>query len=230
MRLFLLATLALVVAQDTGTEVPSQSPSVSDTSLTTPETPVATPTASDTTVGTGSTTVSAPTDVVTPAPNVTVTDTTGLPTPTDSIFVLTPPELPQLETYSYPQPPIPATTLSSPPSAFTAGLGGLTPPAPRERFYKFEMTYAAGKPDGFLRRMSVINNQFPGPLIEGYVGDTLVVNVTNHLDVGQSIHWHGIVQNHTNHMDGVPGISQCPIPPGKWFVYRFKLESSGTFW
>lgn len=36
---------------------------------------------------------------------------------------------------------------------------------------------------------------------------------------GTSIHWHGIRQNQTMHMDGVNGITQCPIAPGDYFVY-----------
>jgi len=33
-------------------------------------------------------------------------------------------------------------------------------------------------------------------------------------------------------MDGAAGISQCPIPPGGQFVYKFTIpaDQSGTFW
>lgn len=33
-------------------------------------------------------------------------------------------------------------------------------------------------------------------------------------------------------MDGAVGITQCAIPPGGDFTYRFKIgeEESGTFW
>ena len=31
-------------------------------------------------------------------------------------------------------------------------------------------------------------------------------------------------------MDGVPGISQCPIQPGKAFTYNFTLTQYGTYW
>ncbi|TXT05089.1 hypothetical protein VHUM_03909 [Vanrija humicola] len=79
--------------------------------------------------------------------------------------------------------------------------------------------------------MYTINNQFPGPTIEANQGDTIEVTVHNNLDHPQAIHWHGIRQRGTNHMDGVPGISQCPIAPGATFVYRFTLEDEmGTYW
>ncbi|TXT09204.1 hypothetical protein VHUM_02678 [Vanrija humicola] len=68
-------------------------------------------------------------------------------------------------------------------------------------------------------------------MIEANQGDTLVVTVNNQLDIPQSIHWHGMRQNFTNHMDGVPGVHQCNIPPGGSFTYRFNLDNEfGTFW
>lgn len=91
--------------------------------------------------------------------------------------------------WSYSQPPVPATsTTQAPPSQFTASFTNediAAPPTTRE--YTFNMTYAAGWPSGYLRRLAVINNQFPGPLIEANQGDTIVVHVNNHLDVGQSV-------------------------------------------
>ncbi|KNZ43745.1 uncharacterized protein VP01_990g3 [Puccinia sorghi] len=62
--------------------------------------------------------------------------------------------------------------------------------------------------------MLVINDQFPGPLIECNEGDTLNIVVQNDLDVDVSIHWHGIWQTGTpwvsfqlsdHQMDGVTG-------------------------
>lgn len=47
---------------------------------------------------------------------------------------------------------------------------------------------------------------------------------------GTSIHWHGIRQNRTFGMDGVNGITQCPIAPGDSFTYSFKAVQYGTSW
>jgi FtsP/CotA-like multicopper oxidase with cupredoxin domain len=58
--------------------------------------------------------------------------------------------------------------------------------------------------------------------------DGFHVEVVNHLKVPTSIHWHGLVL--PNFMDGVPFVTQNPIPPGKSFRYDFPLKQSGTYW
>ncbi|WAR61333.1 hypothetical protein PtB15_12B18 [Puccinia triticina] len=85
--------------------------------------------------------------------------------------------------------------------------------------------------DGFTRNVFVINNQFPGPLIEANEGDTIIVNVKNELNLPLSIHWHGIYQRGTQWMDGVSGVTQCPQQPGTTFTYQFTVKDQfGTFW
>ncbi|WVQ68549.1 uncharacterized protein L199_006758 [Kwoniella botswanensis] len=102
---------------------------------------------------------------------------------------------------------------------------------PQLREYNFEIKTATANPDGFTRQVYTINGQFPGPVIECNTGDTIRVHVKNSLDIPQTIHWHGISQNGTNIMDGVPGITQCPIPPGGSFTYEFPIiEQYGTYW
>ncbi|KAL9622799.1 MAG: hypothetical protein Q9160_002918 [Pyrenula sp. 1 TL-2023] len=60
---------------------------------------------------------------------------------------------------------------------------------------------------------------------------SIEVNVTNKLaNNGTSIHWHGIRQNQTMHMDGVNGITQCPIAPNDYFVYKFNVTQYGSSW
>jgi FtsP/CotA-like multicopper oxidase with cupredoxin domain len=58
--------------------------------------------------------------------------------------------------------------------------------------------------------------------------DGFHVEVVNQLKVPTSIHWHGLVL--PNLMDGVPFVTQNPIPPGKSFRYDFPLKQSGTYW
>ena len=49
-----------------------------------------------------------------------------------------------------------------------------------------------------------------------------MVNVSNELSTeSTSIHWHGITQRNTPWMDGVSGLSHCPILPGSTFTYRY---------
>jgi FtsP/CotA-like multicopper oxidase with cupredoxin domain len=54
------------------------------------------------------------------------------------------------------------------------------------------------------------------------------VEVVNQLKVPTSIHWHGLVLPAL--MDGVPFVSQEPIPPNGKFHYQFPLNQSGTYW
>ncbi|KAH9817796.1 multi-copper oxidase laccase-like protein [Melampsora americana] len=101
----------------------------------------------------------------------------------------------------------------------------------RTRNYEFVITNTTGAPDGYTRPLLVINNQLPAPLIRCNEGDTLEIRVDNRLDTDVSIHWHGIWQTGTPWMDGVTGVTQCPIPPGASFTYKFTVAKQfGTFW
>lgn len=61
--------------------------------------------------------------------------------------------------------------------------------------------------------------------IEATAGDVLQVDITNELPESTSIHWHGIALH--NAADGVPGMTQDPIEPGKSFSYVFKVPQGG---
>ena len=71
------------------------------------------------------------------------------------------------------------------------------------------------------------NGQSPGPTIEVVEGDRVRIFVTNKLPEITSIHWHG--QRLPNGMDGVTGLTQPGIQPGKTFVYEFVARRPGTF-
>ncbi|CAF1591968.1 unnamed protein product [Rotaria magnacalcarata] len=74
------------------------------------------------------------------------------------------------------------------------------------------------------------NYSSPGPVIEAYQGDTLVIRVINRLNVSTTLHWHGMFQIGTPDMDGAVGATQCPIPAGREFTYTFKADPAGTAW
>src|SRR5687768_7135635 len=71
------------------------------------------------------------------------------------------------------------------------------------------------------------NGQSPGPTIEVVEGDRVRLFVTNKLPEHTSVHWHG--QRLPNGMDGVGGLTQPHIAPGKTFVYEFVARRPGTF-
>ena len=63
------------------------------------------------------------------------------------------------------------------------------------------------------------------------IGDTLAASVENRIPVGQeemSVHWHGL--RIPNAEDGVPYLTQPPIPFGERHAYRFTPPDTGTFW
>ncbi|KAI1436999.1 multicopper oxidase-domain-containing protein [Xylaria sp. CBS 124048] len=101
------------------------------------------------------------------------------------------------------------------------------------RHYDFEISRGTIAPDGYEKSVILVNGQFPGPLIEANWGDEIEVTVHNHIQdepEGTTIHWHGFLQTGTPWADGVPGVSQCPIAPGKSFTYKFRAELYGTSW
>ena len=80
------------------------------------------------------------------------------------------------------------------------------------------------------RRLAVwaYDGRVPGPILRVRLGETLRFELTNELPQPTTIHWHGV--RVPNAMDGVPGVTQPPIPPGGKFVYRFTPKDPGTFW
>ncbi len=80
---------------------------------------------------------------------------------------------------------------------------------------------------GFKAHLWGYNGQSPGPTIEVVEGDRVRIYVTNKLPEHTSIHWHG--QRLPNGMDGVTGLNQPGIQPGKTFIYEFVARRPGTF-
>lgn len=81
--------------------------------------------------------------------------------------------------------------------------------------------------DGRALQTWAFNGSVPGPLIRLRAGDVLRATVINGLRVPFTVHWHGIALR--NDMDGVPGVTQQPIAPGRQFVYEFTVPDPGTY-
>ena len=71
------------------------------------------------------------------------------------------------------------------------------------------------------------NGGTPGPLIEVVEGDRVRIYVENRLPEATTVHWHGVFL--PNGMDGVAGLNQQAIAPGKTFKYEFTFTKPGTF-
>ncbi len=72
------------------------------------------------------------------------------------------------------------------------------------------------------------NGRVPGPELRVTEGDIVRVTVTNALDEPTTVHWHGVEVPVA--IDGVPQLSQEPIPPGGVFTYEFVAVPAGTRW
>ncbi|XP_053675343.1 uncharacterized protein LOC128725611 [Anopheles nili] len=83
--------------------------------------------------------------------------------------------------------------------------------------------------DGVERGVMSLNRKIPGPAINVCRGDVVVIDVMNAMaGTAASIHWHGLHQRATPHMDGVPFVTQCPISFGNTFRYSFLATEPGT--
>jgi FtsP/CotA-like multicopper oxidase with cupredoxin domain len=71
------------------------------------------------------------------------------------------------------------------------------------------------------------NGSCPGPTIQVQQGDRVRVVFENGLPESTTVHWHGLEV--PIEMDGVPYISQKPVPPGESFAYEFTVHQEGTF-
>lgn len=63
---------------------------------------------------------------------------------------------------------------------------------------------------------------------QGIKGQWFDATVKNLSDKPTVIHWHGLIV--PNDQDGVPYVTQPPVPAGGSYHYRFKLKQSGTYW
>lgn len=72
------------------------------------------------------------------------------------------------------------------------------------------------------------NGRVPGPVLRVRHGQTFRARYLNRTGRQSAIHWHGMIL--PNDMDGVPGITQPPIPDGGEFTYTFKPGPPGLRW
>ncbi len=75
----------------------------------------------------------------------------------------------------------------------------------------------------------VLNGKTPGPDIVVTQGELLEVRLHNaNVADGVALHWHGI--DVPNAEDGVAGVTQDAVLPGKSHTYRFVAKQAGTYW
>jgi FtsP/CotA-like multicopper oxidase with cupredoxin domain len=74
-----------------------------------------------------------------------------------------------------------------------------------------------------------VNGSTPGPLLRVTRGQLVEVRLHN-ADVpeGITLHWHGL--DVPNAEDGVAGVTQDAVAPGRDHTYRFLADQEGTYW
>lgn len=72
------------------------------------------------------------------------------------------------------------------------------------------------------------NGQIPGPLVQVERATTIVIRFRNETDIPTTVHWHGIRLD--NRFDGVPHVTQEPVPPGGEFDYTIHFPDAGLYW
>lgn len=122
-----------------------------------------------------------------------------------------------------------------PSAAADHAVQSLTPLSPNRhgiRQFDFHVTYTNFTRLCHSKRIATVNGQFPGPAIVVREGERVAVNVSNELpDKNITIHWHGVRQLRSAWFDGPAYITQCPIQPGRSFVYNFTVTGQrGTLW
>jgi len=72
------------------------------------------------------------------------------------------------------------------------------------------------------------NGQYPGPLIQVTEKSRIVVGFVNETPHETAVHWHGIRLD--NRFDGVPHVTQEPVPAGGTFRYEVEFPDAGIYW
>ncbi|UVI33556.1 multicopper oxidase family protein [Paenibacillus spongiae] len=96
---------------------------------------------------------------------------------------------------------------------------------------EFTLTAAASSQEiapGKTLPVWTFNNSVPGPEIRVKQGEDVTIHLKNELPDPVTIHWHGIPV--PNAMDGIPGVTQNAVQPGKSFTYKFTADVPGTYW
>lgn len=127
-------------------------------------------------------------------------------------------------------PSAPLARVPGPNGVYTpiSALQARIPKGARVDRFTLNAEYRTIRIHGQAIRAMTFNGTAPGPLLVAHQGDVVEVTVHNHLSVPLTVHWHGLPVPGAE--DGVPGVTQNPIPPGGSYVYRFVANEAGTYW
>ncbi|RVX44145.1 FtsP/CotA-like multicopper oxidase with cupredoxin domain [Nonomuraea polychroma] len=114
-------------------------------------------------------------------------------------------------------------------SISVADLTGPRTGTPDKRFTLTATEAKMNLSSGAVIDAVVFNGQLPGPELRVREGDLVEVTLVNKTrNVPTTIHWHGI--DVPNAEDGVAGVTQDAVAPGKSHTYRWVAGQTGTYW
>ncbi|WP_066944518.1 multicopper oxidase family protein [Microtetraspora fusca] len=95
---------------------------------------------------------------------------------------------------------------------------------------EFGLIAQEGRADlgGPVVRTWMYGDRLPGEPIRVRAGEVVRARLTNRLPQETTVHWHGLALR--NDADGVPDVTQPPVPAGGELVYEFTAAHPGTYW
>ncbi|MEV4020323.1 multicopper oxidase family protein [Nonomuraea angiospora] len=107
-----------------------------------------------------------------------------------------------------------------------AAEAGRRPGSVRE----FQLLAQQGQVDlgGPIVNTWMYGDRLPGRPIRVTSGQMIRARLVNRLPRETTVHWHGLALR--NDADGVPGVTQPPIPSGGEHLYEFTAAHPGTYW
>lgn len=112
------------------------------------------------------------------------------------------------------------------PGLVSTSVADLIAPPGSEPVKSFTLTASVASIGG--HEAWAYNRTVPGPELRVTQGDRVRVTLVNHLPDATSIHWHGLTVPGAE--DGVAGITQDAVAPGRSYVYEFIANEAGTYW
>ncbi|KAH6820276.1 SKU5 similar 18 [Perilla frutescens var. hirtella] len=92
-----------------------------------------------------------------------------------------------------------------------------------EVYYDWTVSLSQQKPLGVEKKVIVINDQFPGPLLKATTNDVVNINIHNNISEPFLMTWNGLHMRKNSWQDGVQE-TNCPIQPAQNWTYSFQLK------
>ncbi|CAK7346176.1 unnamed protein product [Dovyalis caffra] len=95
--------------------------------------------------------------------------------------------------------------------------------------HDWTVSFSQRAPLALNKQVIVINDQFPGPLLNATTNDVLNINIHNNLTEPFLMTWNGLQMRRNSWQDGVQE-TNCPILPGQNWTYSFQVKDQiGSF-